>query len=202
MEQLLFNFSEAHRYISYLIVFLVIFIEGELILVLAGVLSKNGFLDFFDLLIIAFAAAVLHDLFYWYIGTKLSAIKRKRLLFINLEKMKQRIAFIKEEAGIHIFISKFTWNLNRVTLIANGYLRLPLRKLLRYSIPACLTWTVLFISLGYFFAHETNILKQEIKTAILYLTGFLVLLFIIELLVRKFVKKKIIKNSRNENYNK
>ena len=62
MQSFLINFSETHRILAYLIIFIGVLIEGEIILILAGVLSRNGYLDFFNVIIFAFVAAVIHDL--------------------------------------------------------------------------------------------------------------------------------------------
>lgn len=43
MESLLTNFSETHRILSYLIVFFSMFIEGEVVLLLASVLSHKEY---------------------------------------------------------------------------------------------------------------------------------------------------------------
>ena len=190
MESLLTNFSETHRIISYLIIALAILIEGEVVLVLAGVLSHKGYLDIFDVIFFAFAAAVIHDLIYWSIGKKLSASGKKRFLFINLEKVKRFLEKAKINNGLYVFISKFVWNLNRIALIANGYLKMPVKELLRYSIPACLIWSITFVSIGYVFAFETDILKKDLKTAAILLASFIVAIVILENLFRKIVEKK------------
>lgn len=173
-----------------MVIALAILIEGEVVLVLAGVLSHKGYLDIFDVIFFAFAAAVIHDLIYWSIGKKLSASGKKRFLFINLEKVKRFLEKAKINNGLYVFISKFVWNLNRIALIANGYLKMPVKELLRYSIPACLIWSITFVSIGYVFAFETDILKKDLKTAAILLASFIVAIVILENLFRKIVEKK------------
>ncbi|MDP3015393.1 MAG: VTT domain-containing protein [bacterium] len=190
MESLLTNFSETHRIISYLIIALAILIEGEVVLILAGILSHKGHLDIFNVILFAFAAAVIHDLIYWSIGKKLSASGKKKFLFINLEKIKGFLEKTKINNGLYVFISKFTWNLNRIMLITNGYLKMPIKELLRYSIPACLIWSITFVSIGYVFAFETDVLKKDIKTAALLLMSFIIIIVILENILRKIVEKK------------
>lgn len=190
MESLLTNFSETHRILSYLIIFFSIFIEGEIILLLAGVLSHKGYLDIFDVMIIASVATVLHDLLYWSIGQKISKSNREKIWCFNLGKIKRFLEKIKASNGLYIFISKFTWNLNRIILITSGYLKMPLKELLRYSAPASLVWSITFVSLGYVFAFETDILKKDLKTASLLLLGFVMAIIILENLLRKMIEKR------------
>jgi membrane protein DedA with SNARE-associated domain len=190
MESLLTNFSEAHRILSYLIVFFSIFIEGEIILLLAGVLSHRGHLDIFDVIMIASVAAILHDLLYWSIGQKLSKTSKKKIWFIDLEKVRGFLEKLRLSNGLYIFISKFAWNLNRVILIASGYLKMPVKELMRYSVPASFVWSITFVSLGYVFAFETNILKKDFKTASLILVGFIIVIIVLENLLRKMLEKR------------
>jgi len=191
MESLLTNFSETHRILSYLIIFFSIFIEGEILLILAGVLSHKGYLDIFDVIIIASVAAILHDLLYWSIGGKLSERnKKKTLFFIDLEKVKAFLGKLRISNGPYIFISKFAWSLNRVILITSGYMKMPVNELLRYSIPASLVWSITLVSLGNVFAFETDILKKDFKTASLILVIFIVVIIVLENLLRKMLEKR------------
>lgn len=190
MEALLINFSETHRILSYLIIFAGVLIEGEIILILAGVLSYKGYLDIFDVLIIAFMAAIVHDLIYWSIGKKIAQTGRKKFLFINLEKIGVFLGKARANNGLYIFVSKFALGLNRIILIANGYLNMPIKELLRYSIPASLVFSIVFVSTGYIFASKTDILKKDLKTAAIFLTGFVIIMVLFEKLFRRIIERK------------
>jgi membrane protein DedA with SNARE-associated domain len=190
MESLLINFSDTHRILSYLIIFFSIFIEGELILLLAGVLSHKGYLDIFDVIMIASVAAILHDLFYWSIGKKLAFSGRQKIWCFNLEKIKGFLEKTVINNGLYVFISKFAWNLNRIVLVASGYLKMPRQELLRYSIPASLIWAITFVSLGYVFAFELDILKKDVTTAALLVTALILGIIFLENLLRKILVKR------------
>ena len=185
IESLLINFSEIHRVFVYLAIFLGMFIEGELILILAGILIRGGHLDFFDTLFIAFGAVIIHDIVYWLIGKKLAERERQKLLFFNLEKIKPFLEKIQKNNELYIFVSKFAWNLNRFVLIASGYVKTPLKKFIRYSLPAGFIWTTTFISLGFVFAQKTEILKKDLKTVAVLLTIFLLAIIVLENLFQK-----------------
>jgi len=160
MESLLINFSETHRIISYLIIFFSIFIEGEVILLLAGVLGHKELLGIPQIITIASVAAIIHDLVYWSIGRRLAGSNKQKIWCFNLKKIRRVLEKLRGNNGLYIFVSKFAWNLNRIILISSDYLKIPLRVLLRYSLPASLIWSITLVSLGYFFASETDILKQ------------------------------------------
>jgi membrane protein DedA with SNARE-associated domain len=190
MESLLLNFSETHRILSYIIISLGVLVEGEIVLLLAGVLSHRGYLDIFDAIFIAFLAAIVHDLIYWLIGKKLAESNKKKVLFIDLEKIKGFLEKSGNGNGLYIFISKFAWNFNRIALIASGFIKTPLKELLKYSLPACLVWAITFVSLGYVFAFETDIFKKDIKTAGILISGFIIFVVILENLLRRQIKRR------------
>jgi membrane protein DedA with SNARE-associated domain len=190
LETLLINFSETHRLLSYLIIVLAVLIEGEVILLLAGVLSRNGYLDIFDVMVVAFAAAIIHDIVYWLIGKRFSKITKKRFLFVNFDKIQTFLEKTEVYNGFYIFISKFAWNFNRIVLIASGYLKIPIKRVLYYSAPACFIWAIVFVSLGYIFAYKTDILHKSLETAALFLTGFIAIIVFLENIFRKILKKK------------
>ncbi len=190
MESFLMNFSELHRTLSYLIIFLSIFVEGEIILLVAGVLSHRGLLNISDVIIIASGAAILHDLFYWWLGGKLLKTEKEKIFFVNLEKIKGFLDKLKLGDGVYVFISKFAWNLNRIILVAAGYLKMPIRELLRYSIAASIIWSITFASLGYVFASETHILRKDIKTATIAVAIFVIVIIGLENLLRRQIEKR------------
>lgn len=198
------QFSETHRLLAYLIIFIGMFIEGELILVLAGILVKGGALGFFNTFLTAFVAVVLHDLLYWSIGRKLFKFKKTKFGFFRLEKMEPFFNKFKKREGFFIFASKFAWNLNRVVLISLGYLGTSSKKIIKYSVIAAILWSIAFISLGYIFAEQTDLLKQDLKKMALSVTFLLIAVIAIESIFQKIFKKEsVINNNGNgDNGNK
>ena len=184
------NFSEVHRILTYVAIFLGMFIEGEFILILAGILVRNGTIDFLDSVFIALAGVMIHDILFWFVGIKLSQTEKKKFLFFNLEKIKSVLDKINKINYFHVFVSKFGFSINRFFLIASGYFKMPFKKLVKYTIPADFVWTVFFVSLGYMFAEGTAILKTDLKIFAVFVTIFLVVVIFVEKWIQKIIKKQ------------
>ena len=184
------QFAHTHQVLIYLIIFLGMFVEGEIILILSGVLVRSRGIDFFDTLLIAIIAVIFHDIGYWYIGRLLSKTKKKKFWFVNLEKLENFLKRFEKRSGLYIFISKFAWSMNRFVLLASGYFKTPIKKLLNYSIPVAVIWTTTFISLGYIFADKTAILKKDLKLFAISIAIFLIAIIIIENTFQKALKKE------------
>jgi len=196
MEEILLNFSGTHEVISYLIVFFSIFIEGAIITLIAGVLSANEYLDIKYVILAAFVASVLHDLLFWYLGKNILRLKKTRFL-VNIEKAENFIKKLKIHNGFYISISKFSWGFNRVVLAAAGMMKTPIRKILGYSIPSCLIWSIAVAYLGNIFSSKIDILGKGLKTAGLFIILLIAIFIVLENIIRKFFEKRYYKNNNN-----
>ena len=156
----------------------------------AGVLSHRGLLDISNVIVIASCAAILHDLLFWSLGKKLLKTNKKKIFFVNLDKVKEFLDRLRLNDGVYIFISKFAWNLNRVILVASGYLEMPVKELLRYSIATSIIWSITFTSLGYVFASETHILKTDVRTATIAVAIFVIIVIGLENFLKRLIEKK------------
>lgn len=196
MESLLTNFSEIHRVLAYLLIFFGMFIEGEVVLIVAGVLIRAGNIDFFDTLVVAFFGTIAHDIAYWQIGRWFFASQKDKFFFINVGKLGPFLTKL-HKSDTYIFTSKFTWAFNRLILIASGYRNTSLRDLLKFAVPAAAIWSITLVSLGYIFAHKTDIIKKDIFTIIISITVFVAALYLLENVFQRTLSFKKIKKEED-----
>ena len=190
IESFLMNLSEVHRLLTYFAIFLGMFIEGELILILAGVLVKAGTITFYKALMVSFGGVVLHDVIWWFVGTRLFKTEKKKFLFLNVEKIKGVLEKVGQKNGFYIFISKFAWSFNRLFLISSGYFKMSFSRLAKYSVSAAFIWSFVYISLGYFFADQTALLKKDVKLFSVLIGALLIGIIAIETGLRFLLKRK------------
>ncbi|OGM92629.1 hypothetical protein A2372_04280 [Candidatus Wolfebacteria bacterium RIFOXYB1_FULL_54_12] len=189
METLLLQFTQIGLIATYMIVFLGMFIEGEMFLILAGILVRGQVIDFMDTILVAFCAVILHDIGYWAIGMKVGAGERKKLWILDVEKMEKTFKKLQKREGLYIFMSKFAWGMNRFMLMSSGYFKTPFKKLIKYSIPAAFIWTTTFVSVGYVFAERAELWKKDIKTVAIFTTLFFLGMIYVESLVSRSIKE-------------
>lgn len=187
---ILTHFAETHKILLYAILFSGMFIEGEMVLIFVGVLVRGRSIHYFDAIVIAFLAVLLHDVGYWYIGKQLAKVKKDRIFGINLRKAEKLFVRLKKREGLYIFTSKFAWGMNRFVLISSGYFQTKLEKLVKYSAGAAIIWTTTLISLGYIFAEQTAILKKDIRIVALgFAALFLAVFYVGHELKKLFLKE-------------
>ncbi|MFA6136198.1 MAG: hypothetical protein WC705_02475 [Candidatus Paceibacterota bacterium] len=189
------SFIDQYSNFAYLIVFLAIIIEGDVSLLLFGALSKEHYVKFWEVYVIAIVAAAIHDIIFWNIGDRIAKSNRTKYLFFDFIKAKAFLERMRPLAGIFIFLSKFAWNLNRVVLVCVGYIRIDFKTFVKYSIPVAILWPLIFLSVGYVFADQTQIFKQKIEIAGLFIIGILVLLVVFELKLKTIFKKYFYEDS-------
>lgn len=191
----LIAFNGAHPILFYFIVFAGMFVEGDFMLLFMGALSRGGYVHFMEVLPIAVFATLIHDILFWWIGTRLARLQRKKYLIFDLESMARLMDRIRPVAGAFIMLSKFAWNFNRIILVSMGYVKIPLKKLLKFSSITAIIWPVLYMSVGNVFADQTGIFKQRIEIVGLLVAGILVLVALFEVSIRKAFTKLL--NSNN-----
>lgn len=183
------HFIESYYSLSYVIVFFATIIEGDITLLVLGALTKERYLSFLKVFFIGCAAAVVHDIIFWHVGVRLKRLKRKKYLFVDLEKINEALERIRPVIGASIVLSKFAWNFNRVVLVSSGYVGVPFRRLIKLSIPAAFLWVLSYLSLGYVFADQTDLFKQRIEYVGLLVMGIILAVVLFELYLKKLAQK-------------
>jgi len=138
---------------------------------------------------VAFVATLIHDALFWKLGEWLAKQKKKKYLYINLDKFVGFMERYRPFAGILIVFSKFAWNFNRIILVSVGYIKVPLKRVMKYSFITALLWPSLYMTIGYIFADQTDIFRQKIGIVALGVVGIIVFLLVFERYIRKMIDK-------------
>ncbi|MFZ4859832.1 MAG: DedA family protein, partial [Desulfuromonadaceae bacterium] len=104
MQQILKEYLEIH---GYWVLFVGTFLEGEAILLLAGFLAFQGYLDILGVISTAWAGSFLGDQAYFYLGRFKGRGLLKRFHFIA-KKFREALKLIEKYGNLVAFISRFT----------------------------------------------------------------------------------------------
>jgi len=205
----LLNFVIFYQNFAYIILFLGMIFEGEIVLLFAGILLHLGAINLIPTIILASAGLVSKSFIAYNLG---SFIQRKFpnsrfLKYIN-KKIDYFLPDFQEKPFWSIFISKFLVGLNNFALIFSGYLKLKFRTYIKAEIFSNILWLSLILSLGYFFSYTAISITKEIKKftilVIIFIFGFIILEKIVALVYEIFEEffHKHIKNSENSKSSK
>lgn len=148
MDPLFVHFLELWRPLGYVLAFVGIAIEGDIVLFIVAILAHQGFFDIGDILMVSCAAALFGDLMWYRLGYHLSQW---------FPKFHERVARIAKPFDNHLqskplrtlFISKFTYGIHRVVLLRAGVLGISPLRFLKMDAPLVLMWAVIIIAIGY-----------------------------------------------------
>ncbi|MBI5606210.1 MAG: DedA family protein [Deltaproteobacteria bacterium] len=176
--QLLYLFQQY----GYLIIFTGTFFEGETTLVLGGLLSFQGHLNFWLVIFTAtFASYIGHVVFYFLGKTSSSWIL---LRFPKLRhKIQQAEYLIRRYETLSLFITQYIFGIRLASALAFGILDMKIAKFLSLQLISCLIWAILFTFLGYWVGEACDTLVKNIEWAILLI---LIIGFFSAMVGRKF----------------
>ncbi|MEK7581994.1 MAG: DedA family protein [Patescibacteria group bacterium] len=165
------SFFELHTIAAYLILFLMMVIEGETFLIIAGVLSHLGALKFYYVVTIALIGVLIGDVLWYSIGILL---KRDGLpkIFVQLIHTAERVVdkllpHFKTKPITSLILAKFIYGTNHATLIMAGLMKMSFRLFMKAEIIASVIWVFTFSTLGYLFGYAAIQLSHKVSVFLL-----------------------------------
>jgi membrane protein DedA with SNARE-associated domain len=160
MSSTLFEFIESLGAFGYLFIFLLVFAESGLLLLLPGetaviVGGVLSFEDVFSLPLIAVAAclgAILGDATGYLLGRgpgRRYFLAHGRLLFLRRNAVEQVGVLMTRYGGRAIFFARFVGVLRVAAPFVAGLTSQPARRFFPYNVPAGLIWGITFSLVGY-----------------------------------------------------
>lgn len=163
MESLLLFYLTGLGPLAYALVFVGIVLEGEATLFTSAFLAWQGILRPIPTAIAVLAGVVLGDLGWYWTGRLCRLPGRASRLACRLSGPID--GQLGKRPSKAIFLSKFTYGLNHITLLRAGSRHLPLRVFLAGDLPAGLLWATAVGGLGYFSGASINLVKHYVKYA-------------------------------------
>ena len=185
MEQLaiehIIPFVEAHRYTGYAILFFAMVLEGESVLIIAGMLASINAFDRGDVLWISFLGEVLGNLGYYYLG---SIVKDKGFAKRMIARAQRAVTYFlphfREKPFTSIFFSKFIYGVNRATVFMSGVFRVDMKLFFKAELLASIVWVILYFCVGYFFGQTAIKITNNAAQFALLMLGFVVAFILLQ----------------------
>ena len=187
MESILAHYLALWRPLGYLLAFAGIVLEGDMTLFSAAFLTHLGLFEASPMAATSLAAVWIGDLGWYGLGRWLcTRFARVDRLFCRLAGPLDRA--LKSHPGRAIFVSKFAYGLNHLTLIRAGAGRQPLKVFFGSDLPAGLVWLAAIGGLGYFFGASSQYLKHYLRYSEIGLLVGLVLVLVLRRLISDRLK--------------
>ncbi|PWV59061.1 DedA family protein [Plasticicumulans acidivorans] len=169
---------------GYLTILVWTFIEGETVVIVAGVIAKLGQLELHWVMLAAFVGSLCGDQFYFFIGR----FQGKKLLDRH-PKWAKRVGWINDKLERHrdflVLTFRFYYGIRNVTPFVIGASDIPTLRFLTLNMIGAAVWAVTFAGAGYLFGHAMEQFMGNMHHAQIYIIGTVVVIaFIVWLIMR------------------
>lgn len=178
MEQTFYQLFEQYGIYA---VFALCTVEGDITLLLAGVLAHNGYFGSFSFLKVYFfgtLGGMVGDTFGYMIGR----VFQKTVKNYSFYKMAQpRIEKLVDKfGGFAVIVSKYIYGIRVAMVLFNGVGRMPFGRFVFLDFVSCSLWALILASIGYFFSGAVTTIIGDFKQigiALFFIVLFGVLVF-------------------------
>ncbi len=184
------NFVEIHAIIVYLIIFLGVIIEGEIMVIFAGIFSHLGSINPFIALTFVLFGGAAKSIIGYSIGYGLQKNYSHRPF---IYKMERRISYFlpkfKEKPFWSIFTSRFLiLGVGWFTVIFSGYKKIPLKIYAKAESYSLVIWSIGILALGYFFSFTALSISKDVRKFLAIILIFFISFFVIERVIAFIVE--------------
>ena len=181
-------FVTTHSYIAYGVLFLGVLWEGEITLIMTGILVYLGIFDPSIALSIAVIAAILKTVLGYRLGEYLGrAFPHSPILKYLERRILYFLPRFREQPFWSLVISKFIYGVNNAALLFAGYMKADFKKYCLAEGVSSVVWFGGMFALGLFFSSTALAISNNLRTfsflLLLFILGFIVLLKIINLII-------------------
>ncbi len=181
-------FVTAHSAVTYGALFVGVFWEGEITLIMAGILAHLDVLSLPLTLGIVIIAATAKTLLGYQLGKYLGrAFPHSPLLKYFERKVFYFLPRFREQPFWSIVISKCIYGVNNATLVFAGYVGADFKKYCMAELLSSIVWLGGMFGLGLFFSTTALNISHNFRSfaflILLFITGFIVLLKVINLII-------------------
>lgn len=153
---------ENNLVLTYLLVFLLTILEGEIVIISAGILVLLGALNFWLSLLVVFGGAFTKTILGYSFGQFLHKRFNNHRFFKYIERRVLNIMpHFERKPFWSIFVSKFIM-MNHLVIVFSGYKNINFRKYIEAEISSTLFWAPGLMLLGYFFSYTAINISDEI----------------------------------------
>lgn len=194
------HFVEMHADIAYPLITLGVIIEGEIVVIIAGIFANLGSLNIFIAFIATMVGGGAKSILGYSLGYYLQKHHSGKPLINQAERrVNYFLPRFSEKPFWSIFVSRFLiLGLHWFSLLFSGYKKIKLRVFAEAELASLLLWSVLVLALGYFFSLTALSISRDIRKFI----GIIFLFFIAFFILEKIVAFIIEITSTKENKDK
>ena len=189
--QFLTTIIEQNHFLAYLIIYVGLIFEGEIIIISTGILAHLGALNFWASLVFIVLGGFSKTFMGYALGAYLSRRHNHNRFFKYIQKQVNNfLPTFKQKPFWSIFVSKFIMGANHLVIIFSGFERINYKKFLQAEITSTLIWAPALLTLGYLFSftafHVSHEVSRFLIIVLVFVTAFILFDKLVSFLYKVF----------------
>ena len=171
-----------------LALFVLAAVEGDVTLILAGVVSHLGIFKLLPAICVGTVGAFAGDCVWYWVGRFRSTSIRRSWLYRRMGGGAEHLA---QRFGVwEIIAARFVYGTRIASVLFWGIQQLPFVRFAALDLIGCALWAILFFSLGYFLSGSAAILIGEVRRIEIWLLVAVATMAFFSLLSRYLLRRK------------
>lgn len=197
------HFVELHATFAYLLITLGVIIEGEIVVIIAGIFANLGSLNIFLAFIATVVGGGIKSVLGYSFGYYLEKHHSGKPV---ISQARRRIDYFlprfSERPFWSIFASRFLiLGLHWFSVIFSGYKKVKIRTFIESELASLIVWSIAVLSLGYFFSFTALSISRDIRKFIGIILLFFIAFFILEKIIAFIIELTSTKEENSNNNN-
>lgn len=167
-------------------------VPGTVLVVLAGFLSAQGFLDMGYLVWFATIGAILGDWLSFYLGAKGTNFFRSENKLLKAAHLQLGERFFYQHGSKSVFLGRFIGPLRPIIPFVAGLSKMDKKKFLFWNIISAFLWSTSYLALGFFFGSSLAIIEAWTTLA-----GYIFVILLLFFLLFFLIKALVVKHGRH-----
>lgn len=193
------DFKSFLRVYGYFAILLLTFLEGETIVVLAGVAAAQGLMNPLLVGTCSFIGSFFGDQLYYTIGKYYGRSLIVRWPHLQL-KIEWAFKLVRKYQNLYILLFRFIYGVRNISPFVIAISGVSWPRFLSLNIIAALLWATIFTSSGYFFGYAVEQLLSKYRVLMPLLLLFLAFFISAIIIIYRKVKKKNLSVQQNNTH--
>jgi len=165
-------------------------LPGSTIILLLGAFAARGYMDLGDLILFAFAGAVIGDNINYFLGRKYGARwVEDGFWFLKREHFDKARVFFDRHGAVSVLWGRLIPSVKEVVPFIAGLVKMHRGLFFFYNVLGAVCWAFEWVLVGYFFGQSLSLAKAWLSRL-----GFLAALVVVILVLLAFVRRAIVRH--------
>ncbi len=179
------HFAADNAGIGYLLIILGMIIEGEIVVVMAGIFTHLGSLNIFLVILSIIIGGSIKSFIGYKIGYYLQKYHSTNNFLLQAEsRVNYFLPNYLQKPFLSIFLSRFLiLGMHLFSLVFAGFKKIKIRTFIKAEVSSLIAWSVTMLSIGYFFSLTAMSISKDIRKFLGIILIFFLMFFVLEKIV-------------------